>query len=181
ELEEVNKAQGDVPWETCNMVAERTTIEEALRDFSGQVLPRRDALGRQLVLATMREHQLEDLTRHVHEVERRCGGYFAFATRAEAEAFVASDTALRGLRAALPTYTISHQALVNRWLPQVSEPALRATIQHLSTAWPNRYFSSIHGHAAPVWIRDHWLSLAAGRSDVTAELFSGCNNCGGQP
>ncbi|MGY1459663.1 M20/M25/M40 family metallo-hydrolase [Luteimonas sp. A534] len=169
------------PMAPVHVVAERTTFEAALRDFSGQVLPRRDALGRQLVLASMREHQLEDLSRHVHEVERRCGGYFAFATRAEAEAFVASDTALRGLRAALPAYTIQHQALVNRWLPQVSEPALRATIQHLSTAWPNRYFSSIHGHAAPVWIRDHWLSLAAGRSDVTAELFTACNNCGGQP
>ena len=155
-----------IRWRRCTS-SPNADLEAALRDVSGQVLPRRDALGRQLVLASMREHQLEDLSRHVHEVERRCGGYFAFATRAEAEAFVASDTALRGLGAALPAYTIQHQAMVNRWLPQVSEPALRATIQHLSTAWPNRYFNSIHGHAAPVWIRDHWLSLAAGRSDVT--------------
>ena len=169
------------PMAEVHVVAERGTFEAALRDFSGRVLPRRDALGRQLVLATLREHQVEDLGRHVHEVERRCGGYFAFATRAEAEAFLASDASLRGLGTALPAYTIEHQHLVNGWLPQVSEPAIRATIQHLSTAWPNRHYASAHGHAAPLWIRDHWLSLAAGRSDVSAELFTACSNCGGQP
>lgn len=163
------------------VVAERATFEAALRDFSGQVAPRRDPLGRRLVLATMAEHQLEDLSRHVHEVERRCGGYFAFATRAEAEAFIASDVALRGLRAPLPAYVVQHPRVVERWLPLVDEPSIRATIQHLSTAWPNRYFSSTHGHAAPLWIRDQWLALAAGRDDVTAELFTACGNCGGQP
>ncbi|MEN1958607.1 M20/M25/M40 family metallo-hydrolase [Luteimonas changyuni] len=169
------------PMTPVHVVAERGTFEAALRDFSGQVAARRDALGRPLVLATLREHQVADLSRHVHEVERRCGGFFAFATRAEAEAFVASDTALRGLRATLPDYTIDQQRMVEGWLPQVSEPAIRATIQHLSTVWPNRYYASAHGHAAPLWIRDQWLALAAGRSDVSAELFTGCNNCAGQP
>ncbi|NLA67770.1 MAG: M20/M25/M40 family metallo-hydrolase [Gammaproteobacteria bacterium] len=169
------------PMAPVHVVAERGTFQAALRDFSGHVSPRHDALGRPLVLATLREYQLEELGRHVHEIERRCGGYFAFATRAEAEAFLASDAELRGLSAALPAYTIAHQALVDGWLPQVSEPAIRATISHLSSAWPNRYFASTHGHAAPLWIRDHWLSLAAGRSDVSAELFTACGNCGGQP
>lgn len=169
------------PMGEVHVVAERTTFEAALRDFSGRVLPRRDPTGRQLVLASMREHQLEDLSRHVHEVERRCGGYFAFATRAEAEAFVASDAALRALGTPLPPYLVQHQALVEGWLPQVSEPAIRATIEHLSTAWPNRYYASSHGHAAATWIRDRWLSLAEGRSHVEAELFTGCGNCGGQP
>lgn len=169
------------PMAEVHVVAERGTFNAALRDFGGRALPRRDAQGRQLVLATLREHQLEDLTRHVHEVERRCGGYFAFSTRAEAEAFVASGTGLRGLQAPLPAYGISQQQLVEPWLSKVSEPAIRDTIHHLSTAWPNRYYGSSHGHAAPAWIRDHWLSLAAGRTDVTAELFTACGNCGGQP
>lgn len=169
------------PMAEVHVVAEAGTFQAALREFSGRALPRRDAQGRQLVLATLREHHLEDLTRHVHEVERRCGGYFAFATRAEAEAFVASDTGLRGLQAPLPAYAISQQRMIEPWLSQVSGPAIRDTIHHLSTAWPNRYFASSHGHAAPEWIRDHWLSLAAGRADVSAELFSACGNCGGQP
>ena len=169
------------PMAEVYVVAERGTFQAALRDFSGRVMARRDAQGRQLVLATLREHQLEDLTRHVHEVERRCGGYFAFSSSEEAETFIASDTGLRGLQASLPAYTISQQRLVEPWLSQVSEPAIRATIHHLSTAWPNRYYASSHGHAAPIWIRDHWLSLAAGRADVSAELFTACGNCGGQP
>lgn len=172
---------GHDPMAAVHVVAERATFHAALRDFGGRALPRRDAQGNELVLAMLREHQLENLTRHVHEVERRCGGYFAFSTRAEAEAFVASETGLRGLQASLPAYSVSQQALVEPWLGQVSEPALRATIEHLSTAWPNRYYASSHGHSAPLWIRDHWLSLAAGRSDVTAELFTACGNCGGQP
>lgn len=174
-------AAGFDPMAEVHVVAERATFEAALHDFSGRALPRRDAMGRNLVLATLREHQLDDLTRHVHEVERRCGGYFAFATRDEAEAFVASDVEARALRAPLPAYVIGQQALVEGWLPQVSEPAIRATITHLSTAWPNRYFTSAHGHAAPLWIRDQWQSLAAGRSDVSVELFTACSNCGGQP
>lgn len=169
------------PMAPVYVVAERGTFHAALRDFTGQALPRVDASGNRLVLATLREHQLEDLIRHVHEVERRCGGYFAFASREEAEAFLRSDTGARALGTPLPAYTVGEQAWLEPWLSQVSEPAIRATIQHLSTAWPNRYFASTHGHAAPVWIRDHWLSLANGRRDVTAELFTACGNCGGQP
>src|SRR5690606_36741312 len=169
------------PMAPVYVVAERGTFHAALRDFTGQALPRVDASGNRLVLATLREHQLEDLIRHVHEVERRCGGYFAFASREEAEAFLRSDTGARALGTPLPAYTVGEQAWLEPWLSQVSEPAIRATIQHLSTAWPNRYFASTHGHAAPVSIRDHWLSLANGRRDVTAELFTACGNCGGQP
>ena len=176
-----NGATASDPMAEVHVVAERGTFEAALREFSGRALPRRDAEGRALVLATLREHQLEDLSRHVHEVERRCGGYFAFASRAEAEAFIASDAGVRGLRAPLPAYAVAHQDMVTPWLAQVSEPAIRATITHLSTVWPNRYYGSSHGHAAPLWIRDHWLSLAAGRADVSAELFTDCSNCGGQP
>ncbi len=170
------------PMAPVYVVAERATFEAALRDFSGRLAPRRDALGTALVLAELREHQIQDLARHVHEVERRCGGYFAFATRAEAEAFVTSRAPLQGMRAvALPAYTIDNHAVVERWLPQVSAANLAATITHLSTAWPNRYYASSHGQAAALWIRDHWLSLAAGRSDVSAELFTACTNCGNQP
>ncbi|MEZ5545505.1 MAG: hypothetical protein R3F10_10015 [Lysobacteraceae bacterium] len=33
----------------------------------------------------------DDLAAHVHERERRCGGFFAFPTREEAEAFIAIE------------------------------------------------------------------------------------------
>src|SRR3546814_13444636 len=31
------------------------------------------------------------------------------------------------------------------------------------------------------WIRDNWAALAAGRSDVTTELFTACATCSTQP
>ncbi|WP_050347252.1 M20/M25/M40 family metallo-hydrolase [Arsenicicoccus sp. oral taxon 190] len=53
--------------------------------------------------------------------------------------------------------------------------------QHLSTAYPNRYYASTYGRQAATWIRDTWAGLAAGRSDVTTELFTGCTTCSTQP
>src|SRR3546814_12056587 len=35
--------------------------------------------------------------------------------------------------------------------------------------------------ASAEWIRDSWAALAAGRSDVTTELFTACATCSTQP
>lgn len=170
------------PMATVFVVTSEATFAAGIGTLAASPSRHAGALGQRLVIAELRAHQLDELTRHVHEVERRCGGYFAFQTRAEAERFVADDASGRGVNAQfLPAYTIDNQRAVGRWLPQVSEPAIRDTITHLSTAYANRYYASTQGHAAPEWIRDHWLSLAAGRSDVSAELFTDCDNCGGQP
>ena len=66
------------------------------------------------------------------------------------------------------------------WLVQVSEPSIRASIAQLE-GFHNRYFASATGAEAAAWIRDQWLTLAAGRDDVDAVLFTDCNDCGGQP
>ncbi|MDN5781978.1 MAG: M20/M25/M40 family metallo-hydrolase [Luteimonas sp.] len=145
-------------------------------------MARRDSIGHRLVVARIQANQLEQVSLLVHEREKRCGGYFAFASRAEADAFVAADrSALARNTAFLADYAIDNQATVGPWLPQVQEANIRATIEHLSTAWPNRYYASSHGQAAAQWIRDTWLSLANGRSDVSAELFTACGNCSTQP
>ena len=113
--------------------------------------------------------------------ERRCGGYFAFPTRAQAETFVQADRAKQAMaKSMLAGYTLDNHDTVNRWLPQVQEQRLYATIRHLS-GYRNRYFASTHGRTSAEWIRDHWQSLAAGREDVTTELFTACANCGTQP
>jgi leucyl aminopeptidase len=145
-------------------------------------LPRRDSIGNELVLARIQAHQLTDVSEFIHEKEKRCGGFFAFDTQAEAEAFLRADRSFKAQNGQfLASYSIDNQATVNPWLPQVSEPNIRNTISHLSTAYPNRYYTSSHGSNAATWIRDTWLGLAAGRSDVSAELFTACGNCGGQP
>ena len=133
-----------------------------------------DGAGRAVVVAALREHQLADISRAMHEREHRCGGYFAFATRAEAEAFVRADRSRQAMQAAAAAaYTIDNQATVAPWLPQASEAEIYATIDHLSRAYPNRYFASTTGKTSATWIRDRWLALANGRADVNMLINSG--------
>ncbi|HUD40820.1 MAG TPA: M20/M25/M40 family metallo-hydrolase [Dokdonella sp.] len=145
----------------------------------GQV--RYDSLGTPLMLLPVDEAQRARITAYVHEVERRCGGYFAFDSLEDAEAFLAGDKSLSAVTA--PTggrYTIDNAATVDPWLPQVDDLAIYRTIEHLSS-YRNRYYASSYGRESAEWIRDTWAALGAGRADVSAELFTGCTNCSTQP
>lgn len=152
--------------------------QDTWRDARGTpATPRIDAQGHPVVLVEANPGEVAALGRHVHEHERRCGGFFSFATRAEAEAFLARAPAAPAWRGGYP---IDNQATVSPWLPQVSELAIRTSISALE-AFHNRFYASATGAEAATWIRDQWLALAAGRDDVHAELFTDCNDCGGQP
>ena len=154
---------------------------QGIRGLARGVATPRDSTGMPLVIAETRADRLGDISRYVHENERRCGGYFAFPDRAQAEAFVRGDRAkLAMAKSALARYALDNQATVGRWLPQVQEQRLYDTINHLSR-YRNRYYASSHGRTSAEWIRDHWQSLAAGRSDVTTELFTACSTCSTQP
>ena len=173
---------GEDPFRPVYVLMSRQTWAAGLQDIAREPQARRDSIGRDLVLARVSAHQLGDLSEFIHERERRCGGYFAFDTQAQAEAFLRADRSREAMQLqALPSYTIDNQATVNPWLPQVAEANLRGTIASLSTNWPNRYFASTHGASAATWIRDKWQSLAAGRSDVSVALYNGCGNCSTQP
>lgn len=154
---------------------------QGIRGLARGVATPRDSTGMPLVIAETRADRLGDISRYVHENERRCGGYFAFPDRAQAEAFVRGDRAkLAMAKSALARYALDNQATVGRWLPQVQEQRLYDTINHLSS-YRNRYYASSHGRTSAEWIRDHWQSLATGRSDVTTELFTACSTCSTQP
>ncbi|WP_448670683.1 M20/M25/M40 family metallo-hydrolase [Pseudoxanthomonas mexicana] len=154
---------------------------QGIRGLARGVATPRDSTGMPLVIAETRADRLGDISRYVHENERRCGGYFAFPDRAQAEAFVRGDRAkLAMAKSALARYALDNQATVGRWLPQVQEQRLYDTINHLSR-YRNRYYASSHGRTSAEWIRDHWQSLATGRSDVTTELFTACSTCSTQP
>jgi leucyl aminopeptidase len=166
--------------EAVYVVAARSTIEGA-RAQTLQAQGWTDGLGRELVVAEVDATQLAAIGRHVHESERRCGGFFAFRTRPEAEAFIAADRTASAI--ALPlggTYTIDNHVTVDAWLPQAAEANIRGTIASLS-AFRNRYYASTYGRQAAEWIRDTWQTLAAGRSDTSVELFTQCTNCSTQP
>jgi len=142
---------------------------------------RRGALGETLVIARVDARDVDAVSRYVHENEHRCGGFFAFDSLREAEAFLADDRSAQAL--ALPNgvdYTIDNHATVDPWLPQVLEANIHDTIQTLSS-FRNRYYASPHGRQAAESIRDMWQALAADRDDVDVELFTTCANCSTQP
>src|SRR3546814_5336391 len=69
------------------LVSSRATF----REFSGLARPRglhRDPSGTNLVISEIDATRLEDVAGIVHRTEQRCGGFFAFQTREEAEAFL---------------------------------------------------------------------------------------------
>lgn len=169
------------PFAPVYIVTSRDTYINTLQPIARNGAARRDSVGADLVVSEIAAHQLPQVSERIHAREKRCGGYFAFATRAEADAFVRNDRSAQAVRlAALVDYTIDNQATVNPWLPQVQASNIQSTIQHLSTAYPNRYYSSTHGQTSASWIRDTWAALGNGRSDVSTELFS-CGTCSTQP
>ena len=168
------------PFADVHVVISQATYGR-IRGFVRDPAARRDGMGGRVLIARTKAHRLADIARTIHAREHRCGGYFAFRTRAEAEAFVRADRSAQAVRAkALASYAIDSQPLVNAWLPQVREANLYATINHLQ-GYQNRYYASTTGVQSAEWIRNAWQSLAGQRSDVTTELFAACGNCGGQP
>ena len=161
------------------LVSSRAT-SNGLRGQVRALAARRDGTGAELVVSEADARQLHAVTEFVHRHERRCGGYFAFDTRAEAEAFVRTERSAQAVAATVATYTLDNQRTVDRWLPQVQEARIRDTIGSLS-GFQNRYYASATGRSSALWIRDHWRAIAAGRGDVTTELFTACTGCSTQP
>ena len=168
------------PFAPVYIVTSRDTYQ-GIRGLARDAVERRDSTGMPLVIAEVRADRLGEIGRYVHVNERRCGGYFAFPSRARAEAFLQADRSRQAMtKSLLASYTLDNQATVNRWMPQVQEQRLYDTINHLSS-YRNRFYASSFGKTSAEWIRTHWQSLAAGRSDVTTELFTACTNCSTQP
>lgn len=174
------------PWSQTDPFAPvyLVTSHDTWRGIRGLVrapVARRDSTGMPLVISETTTDRLGEISRYVHVDERRCGGYFAFPSRAQAEAFVRADRSRQAMaKSLLASYTLDNQATVERWLPQVREQRLYDTINHLSS-YRNRYYASSFGRTSAEWIRSHWQSLAAGSSNVTTELFTACANCSTQP
>src|SRR5690606_3439109 len=81
----------DDPFAPVYIVTSRDTWLGGLQAIARDGVERRDSVGNPLVVARIRANQLVEVSHLVHEREKRCGGYFAFPTRREAEAFIAAD------------------------------------------------------------------------------------------
>ena len=157
------------------------TTWQGIAGTAGEAQHRRSTTGADLVIAHVTRDELDAVSRHVHEHERRCGGYFVYDSLREAETFLAEDRSASALTLPLGgIYTVDNHVTVDPWLDQVSAANIHATITSLS-AFRNRYYASSYGAQAAQWIHDTWQALAAGRNDVTVEMFTDCSNCSTQP
>ena len=168
------------PFAPVFLVSSKASYDEVIRTFAHGATAHRDSTGKPLVLSEIRAHQLPDVSRQIHEKENRCGGFFAFGSRQEAERFIRNDRSLQATTAAsLVAYTLDNQTTVNPWLPQVAQANIYSTISSLS-AYRNRYYTSTYGKTSAEWIRTQWQGLAGSRTDVTTELTT-CATCSTQP
>jgi leucyl aminopeptidase len=124
-----------------------------------------------VVLTRIPARALDELSHLVHQEFRSCGGFVRHQSLAEAEDAMARLRAPQPQHLALP-FSIDQPALASNLAGQVSEANLLATITSLSTNFPNRYHAHHAIHQSATWIRDQWAALAAGRPDVTVEMFS---------
>ncbi len=154
---------------------------EGMQDLVTGAVAKSDGAGTALVVSQTKAYQLSQISEQIHVRENRCGGFFAFASRAEADAFIRSDRSALAMKsnALLASYTIDNQTTVNPWLPQVQHTNIFSTINTLSS-YQNRYYTSATGKTSAEWIRTNWQGLAGSRTDVTSELFA-CSTCSTQP
>ena len=168
------------PFAPVHIVMSRKSYD-GMPDLVSNAVAKADTAGTALVVSEIKAYMLSEISERIHQRENRCGGFFAFATRAEADAFVLSDRSAQAInsRALLATYTIDNQATVNPWLSQVVSSNIQSTIGTLS-AYQNRYYTSTTGKTSAEWIRTTWQGLAGSRTDVTSVL-STCSTCSTQP
>jgi leucyl aminopeptidase len=111
------------------------------------------------------------LSELMHEQHNRCGGFMVHDNL---------DEALGALRAKdqesiapLVGYTIDNAATVQALLPQLSAANILTSIQQLAggAGFETRFHTSLGGAASTTWLRELWQGYAAGRPEVTIELF----------
>lgn len=113
-----------------------------------------------------------------------CGGYFAFSTQQEAQAFLdQGETArLAAESLAVINYTVTNQAFLNPLLGQVSETQIRNTLLSLENGTVNRWYNGDPGRQGVLAIANRWRQIAANRADITVTTPA-CTGgtCGVQP
>jgi leucyl aminopeptidase len=126
-----------------------------------------------VVVARVESRAFDVLPEILHQVLRRCGGFVWHPDQLEAEAAAARANNRYVLRVPEPPieYTIDNGPVVQALLAPMTEVSVRNTITTLG-AFLNRYHNCVSGANSAQWIRDTWLGMAAGRTDVTVEYFS---------
>ncbi len=111
----------------------------------------------------MTESQVGELARQQHE-QGHCGGFMDVTEHPQSNGMVVFSPTIPNRP--LPT----HGDQVQRILPELSAANLIENVTRLSD-FRNRFYKSELGAKAANWIKDQFIELAKGRTDVKVELF----------
>ena len=166
-------AQAGLVWVTT-----RDDAVPAVEDFLGPVVSLSGEERPRLVESTggnsillLEEEELESLAGFFHDHFHRCGGFATHTSLGEAREAITADPGDTAGPADEPSLLAGEPQAINRMLPVLDRTRILATIMGLSS-FPTRYYTSTGGVDAANWLRDRWQQLAAGRTDVTVELFT---------
>lgn len=117
----------------------------------------------------VRPDMLPVLAQYMHDVFKRCGGFFTHGTQASAQASMRPAAVV-----AAGPYTLDQQAVVTPLVASITESGILATINSLA-AFNNRYYQSDTGVAAANWIKTRWSELAAKIPGASVALVTHAN------
>ncbi len=150
-------------------------------DIAGLATPSAALKAEKLHLVQIDEELLPALSTALHENQHRCGGYMHHASerdgRRALDLHAGSRTNARILTdrstlATRPSYVIDQQTVVNPMLSQMQASNIVQTISDLSNNYSNRYYQTSGGANASDWLKNKWLTMANGRTDITVEQFT---------
>jgi len=107
------------------------------------------------------------LSEYMHDHFKRCAGFFAYRTKAKAQAAMA----MRAASASGASYSLDQQAVVTPLMPRVKEANLRSTIAAMA-AFNNRYYESETGVQAAKWLQGQWQAIAAKIPGASVSLYA---------
>ncbi|MEM7583054.1 MAG: M20/M25/M40 family metallo-hydrolase [Acidobacteriota bacterium] len=159
---------GELTWITIGADA-FATLQQATDVTRGHQPLNKFAERSGVVLTRVATRDLPDISAKMHTAHRRCGGFLAHRSLAEAQATLSRvDQAQRGTI----EYLLDQQPLVQQLASLVQEAPILSTIEALSTDFNNRFHAHPSGTLASEWIRDRWHSFTLARPDVTVELVN---------
>ncbi len=150
-------------------------------EIAGLATPAAALKGEKVHLVQIDEDLLPTLSEALHENQHRCGGYMHHASerdgRRALDLHAAGSVNARILTdrrslATRPSYVIDQQTVVNPMLSQMQASNIVQTISDLSNNYTNRYYQTSGGVNASDWLKNKWLTMANGRTDITVEQFT---------
>jgi len=123
-----------------------------------------------VMILKVQESDLSTISRMMHDEHNRCGGFIVHDSLAAAQSDLSNASSLMATNT-LIAYSIDNGVVAENLKNALTEPGIRSTINSL-TSYSNRYYTTSTGAAAAQWLKDDWAQKAAGRSDITVELFS---------